>query len=362
IPKIGSIRARRLLEAFGSAQAVFSASQSRLEKVRDINTVLARTIKNHHQSLDFKKELQLAQQYDVEIVTLHDKEYPDNLKNIEDAPLVLYVKGHLQKEDAVSVAIVGSRRSSYYGLSMAGKLAGQLAEIGITVVSGLARGIDSAAHRGALRSGGRTIAVLGSGLGCIYPPENKDLFEQITQSGVAISEFPITTPPFAYNFPRRNRIISGLSLGTVVIEAARNSGALITADCALEQGREVFALPGKADSATSFGTNRLIKQGAKLICGVEDIIEELQSYLKRHIEQRKRAACTRDVLQRSLCGSLDNDQKMLYNALSCEPKHIDIIMHETKLGIGKVSSLLVQLELKHLIKQMPGKLFIKDNG
>ncbi len=216
----------------------------------------------------------LIKKLNLNVLTRQDDEYPQNLKNILYPPIVLYVKGRLKPQDCNSIAIVGSRLASFYGLSCAEKLAGELANYGLTVVSGMARGIDTASHRGALKQNGRTIAVIGSGFNRIYPPENKGLCEEIAGSGAVISEFPIDTPPEKENFPRRNRIISGLSLGVVVVEAARNSGALITADFALEQGREVFALPGKVDSSTSFGTNELIKQGAKLVSCVDDIIEE----------------------------------------------------------------------------------------
>lgn len=229
---------------------------------------------------DSIKESELAAKHKIRILSINDSAYPESLKNIYGPPKILYVKGELKKEDALGIAIVGSRLASGYGLTQAEKFGFELARLGITVISGLARGIDTKAHLGALKAGGRTIAVLGSGLLNIYPPENKNLSDKISCLGAVISEYPLNTKPLAENFPRRNRIISGLSLGVVVIEAGKRSGALITARCALEQGREVFSLPGKLDSENSFGTNELIKDGAKMTTSVEDILEELAPYIK----------------------------------------------------------------------------------
>ena len=218
---------------------------------------------------------------------LQDKDYPLNLRYIYQPPATIYLEGNLIAQDNIAIAIVGSRRATDYGLNNAERIGFELASRGITVVSGLARGIDSAAHRGALKAGGRTIAVLGSGLDVIYPPENKKLAQDIAQGGAVISEFIPDTPPHRENFPRRNRIISGLSLGVVVVEAAKRSGALITENFALEQGREVFALPGKVDSFTSGGVHDLIKEGAKLIESIEDIIEELEPLKSQQAKQHE---------------------------------------------------------------------------
>lgn len=238
ISGIGSQRLKKLLEAFGGAPKVFLASESKLKKVEGIGDKIAREITGFRFE-NLKKELDLAKKLKVRIITLEDKEYPQNLKNIYDPPICLYLKGEFRGEDALSLAIVGSRRASFYGLTCAEKFAFALGKLGISIVSGLARGVDTQAHKGALKSGGRTLAVLGSGLNRIYPPENKKLAEGISECGAVISEFSLDTKPLAQNFPRRNRVISGLSQGVIVVEAARNSGALITADCALEQDREV---------------------------------------------------------------------------------------------------------------------------
>jgi len=238
IPDIGSVRLKNLREAFGSAPKIFLNSKDSLKRVDKIGDKIASAIAGFSfESL--KKELELAQKLKIQVMTLQDEDYPRSLKEIYDPPLCLYVKGALLPSDTVSLAIVGSRRASYYGLSCAQNFAYSLAGAGITIVSGLARGIDTQAHKGVLKAKGRTIAVLGSGLNRVYPAENKDLADKIAESGAVVSEFPLNTEPLARNFPRRNRIISGLSLGTIVVEAAKNSGALITADFALEQDREV---------------------------------------------------------------------------------------------------------------------------
>lgn len=354
---IGSIRLKRLLEHFGSPQKILSSSKDRLTKVEGVGERIASQIIEAKKRMNLKKELDLVKRENIEIFTLNDDSYPENLKQIYDPPIVLYVKGKVLTQDKQAIAVVGSRRASYYGLASAERFAGELAELGITIISGMARGIDSAAHRAALKARGRTIAVLGSGLLNIYPPENKDLFEQIYCNGAVISEFPLETLPLPQNFPRRNRIISGLSLGVLIVEAARNSGALITADFALEQGREIFAIPGKVDSSTSQGTNRLIKQGAKLIDNIEEIIEELALHLKS-LQRERRKEFKEEIFRTNLT----HDETKIYNILSLEPKHLDDILIEVGLPISKIISLLVNLEMKRLIKQLPGKLFIKiDN-
>lgn len=274
IPDVGSLRLKNLLEAFGSAPRIFLNSPEKLKQVEKIGSKIANAI-NTFPFENLKKELELAKKLKVRILTVNDDNYPQNLKNIFDPPICLYVKGDILPQDEISLGIVGSRRASFYGLQVAEKFAYSLAQLKFTIVSGLARGVDTSAHKGALKAKGRTLAILGSGLNCIYPEENFKLAEEISHAGAVISEFPLNFGPQPRNFPRRNRVISGLSMGVIVVEAAKNSGALITADFALEQGREVFAVPGKVDSATSFGTNQLIKQGAKLTDSVEDILEEL---------------------------------------------------------------------------------------
>lgn len=384
IPDVGSVRLNNLLEAFGSAAKIFLNSETKLKKVQNIGSKIAEAIA----SFAFErlvKELDLCKNLGIKIISLNDKEYPENLKNIYGPPLCLYVKGELLPSDKLSLAIVGSRRASFYGLSCAEKFSYELADLGITIISGLARGIDTYAHKGALKARGRTLAVLGSGLNCVYPPENKRLSEDIAKIGAVISEFPFNTQPLAQNFPRRNRIISGLSLAVIVVEAARNSGALITSDFALEQGRDVFAVPGEVSSATSFGTNQLIKQGAKLIDSVEDILEELKPELKeftkaqtltysverlprqrRGIADRKADLCAKRSFasaqkSASICeNKLSDEERLVYNLLTDTPRYVDDIIEEVGLGSAKIMSILLKLEINRLIRQLPGKMFIRS--
>ena len=290
----------------------------------------------------------------IRALRLTDEGYPTNLKYIYDPPPTLYIKGNIIPQDNIAIAIVGSRQASYYGLKNAQELAFELALKNITIISGLARGVDSAAHRGALKAKGRTIAVLGSGLNMIYPVENKGLAEEISQNGAVISEFSQDTPPHRQNFPRRNRIISGLSLGVLVVEAAKRSGALITVGFALEQGREVFALPGKIDSFTSQGTHDLIKQGAKLVESTEDIIEELEPLRSSQTNQ------TRSESKTKIEPNLPQEQKQVYSCLSCEPLHIDELAQKANLSYGRLLTCLLKLEYKKLVKELPGKAFVRD--
>ena len=269
---LGSIKISQLLKHFNKAENIFSVPVKELEHISGIGAKIAGRIKDFNWQ-DLDKELELVRKHKIEVVTIADSDYPESLRQIPDPPLVLYFKG---KSDwtGFNFAIVGSRKASLYGLSVAEKFAQQLAALGVVIVSGMARGIDTASHKGALKAKGATLAVLGSGLLNIYPPENESLAEKIAESGAVISEFPLNTPPLRENFPRRNRIVSGLARGVLVVEAAERSGALITADLALDQGKDVFAVPGKVDSPTSLGANHLIKQGAKLVNSIEDILEE----------------------------------------------------------------------------------------
>ena len=355
VPGLGARRAKLLLGHFGSPRSVLEAPCSELRKVFGIGAELAGRIAGWKNSMDLEKEIHLIEKHRVKVVVINDTSYPGNLAGIFDPPLILYVKGELLLRDWVSVAIVGSRRPSFYGRTMAGKLGKELASRGLTVVSGLARGIDSAAHKGALSATGRTIAVLGNGLSVVYPPENKGLMEEISQRGAVISEFPMTAPPERWNFPRRNRIISGLSLGVVVVEAAQRSGSLITVDCALEQGREVFALPGKVDSPTSRGANRLIQEGAKLVTTAEDIVEELEPICE-NLSLKKGTEGGNGL---SLLPALEGEEEKIYGLLTDEPRHVDSLIGESGFHPGRVFSLLLTLRMKKLVKELPGKRFVK---
>lgn len=355
VPDVGSARLKNLLEAFGSAPKIFLNSEEKLKQVEGIGAKIARSISGFSFA-QLKKEIDLARKLKVKIVTLADPDYPENLKEIYGAPLCLYLKGELAPGDKLSLAIVGSRRASFYGLSCAARFAYSLADMGVTIVSGLARGVDTQAHKGALKAKGRTIAVLGSGLNRMYPPENKGLAEEIAGSGAVISEFPLNAEPQARNFPRRNRLISGMSIGVIVAEAAKNSGALITADFALEQGREVFAIPGKVDSATSFGANQLIKQGAKLVDSIEDILEELnlkESPKKGSVPEKAKAAPVKIL-------NLSEEETAVLSCLCGKPVYVDEIIEKSGLSSARIMALLLKLEMRGLIKQSPGKMFTRS--
>ncbi len=298
---------------------------------------------------NIEQEIRLITEEKINIVTVFDKEYPDSLKEIHSPPVVLYVKGKLEDMGESTIAVVGSRNCTHYGKSMASRICSSLAKIGIVVVSGMARGIDTVAHKETLNSGGKTMAVLGSGLKQIYPPENKRLAEEISQNGVLISEFPMNMPPLKENFPRRNRIISGLSKGVVVVEAPEKSGALITADFALEQGKDVFAVPGNTDLYSFKGCNNLIKQGAKLVCNTFDIIEELfPEIVDKHDAKREESL-----------PDIATEHRPVYALLSKEPIGVDTLTEKLNLNSQHILSSLLQLELAGLAKQLPGKLFVK---
>ena len=306
-------------------------------------------------AFNIEEEIELINKQNIHIVTIFDKKYPDNLKQIHSPPIVLYVNGRIEDTGGNTVAVVGSRDCTYYGKNMTGRICSSLAKLNITVVSGMARGIDTVAHKETLTAGGKTVAILGSGLNRIYPSENKKLSEKIAQNGTLISEFPMNTPPLKENFPRRNRIISGLSKGVVVTEAPERSGALITADFALEQGKEVFAVPGAANSDNSKGCNNLIKQGAKLTCDSFDIIEELfPEILDSHPAKEQW-----DSEKKLALANIPADNKKVYELLSDEPIDINSLIDELNLSSQEVSSRLLHLELAGLVKQLPGKLYVK---
>ncbi|MFH0827807.1 MAG: DNA-processing protein DprA [Candidatus Omnitrophota bacterium] len=349
---IGSIRLKKLLKFFGTPRNILSAPKEKLAEVGGIGDVIASRIVSLDKK-DIEREFVLAEKHNFKILSLENPEYPRNLKFINDPPIILYVKGSLLPEDSLGIAIVGSRRASFYGLTNAEKFARDLTASGFTVISGMARGIDTHAHQGALKSGGRTIAVIGSGLRNIYPQENKGLVEEIAAHGAVISEFPVNAGPLKQNFPRRNRVISGLSLGVLVVEACRNSGALITADFALEQGRDVFAIPGKIDSPFSCGTNELIKQGAKLTASIEDILEEFPFCPQSNFsaEHGRREASPKKQQ------GLSCVEERLYNIINIQPCSIDDLVQKAGMAVSEISLNLLNLQLKKKIRVLPGKIF-----
>jgi DNA processing protein len=357
IPGVGSSTFRRLVKFFGSPSTVLSASLRELAMARGVTPSVCQNIIELRDSIQIDRELNLIDRYNCKVITIEDESYPTALKAIYDPPPVLYVKGELLSNDSHSIAIVGTRNATSYGRKAAEQLSGQLASRGITIVSGMAHGIDTVAHYGALSAGGRTIAVMGNGLDIVYPAENSSLFEKIIASGAVISELSMGTQPHRGMFPRRNRLISGISLGTLIVEASMKSGAMITADCALEQGREVFAVPGQIFTDTSKGTNELIKQGAKLVDSVEDILDELPSYaFQNSIDEDIK---NEDALIES---KLSQEESAIWKVINSSPIHIDEISKRSALPIYKVSSTLVMLELKGLVQQLSGKMFVRKSS
>jgi DNA processing protein len=364
IDELGSVGIKNLIDAYGSPKAVFSAPGNDLVNVHRISKKLARRITEFDNWERVERELELAAAADVSVISARDPLYPQTLLNIYDFPPVLYVKGDLSEED-IPVAVIGSRMASTYGKFMTERLCRELALNGITVVSGMARGIDSAAHRGSLTGKGRTIAVLGSGIDVIYPPENKKLYEKIWKNGAVISEFPFHTQPKGPHFPARNRIISGLSLGVVVVEATERSGSLITARLGLEQGKEVFAVPGSIDSPGSKGTHKLLKEGAKLVESVYDILEEIipQVPINRSVKKSEKDVHMEqhgDTIHMSHHGDVDRfceEEKTILKIIGKEPIYADNIIALSGFPPSDVLRILLSLELEGHIEQLPGKRF-----
>jgi DNA processing protein len=357
-PGIGDLLFKRLINRFGSPELVFKATREDLVEVEGITPRLAAAIKQHKIGDSVKKDLDLVMQKGYKIVTLTDTEYPPLLLQIPDPPPFLYVYGRLN-DSFRNIAVVGSRNATRYGISTTRRLCHDLVKLEMTITSGMAVGIDSAAHEGALMGKGSTIAVLGSGLERVYPEQNRKLFHQIAENGAVISEFPLKTEPDAHNFPKRNRIISGMSLGTVVVEATKRSGSLITARLAAEQNRDVFAVPGSIQSFKSTGTHTLIKQGAKLVEHARDIMEELEYLIKTPVENDKPA----DNITAKI-SSLSPEEQVVFESLEPYPVHIDDIARKLSMEAGKLSSILLQLELKGIAQQSPGKFFstTEENG
>jgi len=352
VPGIGNLTFRRLIQRFGEPMAVFDAVTDELLAVEGITPRLVSAIRQHARADEFSdREMDKAHRMDCHIVTQADHRYPALLLQIPDPPPYLYVFGN-SAAFPVSVAMVGSRHATSYGLTTTRRLSSDLAHQKITVVSGLARGIDTAAHEGALQGGGNTVAVLGSGLANIYPRENAGLCHRIAAQGAVVSEFPLDADPEPHHFPQRNRIISGMSLGTVVVEATLRSGSLITARMALEQNREIFAVPGSVNSYKSMGTHALIKEGAKLVTHVGDILEELPPMARRQTEppdanpSRPKGVTT-----------LSGDEKIVFDALSPYPTHVDDLTRQVNIDAGRVAGILLTLELQGLVNQDPGKFF-----
>ena len=353
VPGIGNHLFKRLIDRFEFPEKVFQASKTDLIQVEGISARQAASIKNFMAPDSIRRELEQVHQKGLGIITLADSEYPSLLREIPDPPPFLYVSGNLEGSIR-NIAVVGSRHATAYGISTTQTLCADLSAFDVTIVSGMAIGIDTAAHQGALAGNGKTVAVLGSGLNNIYPTENQKLFKRITENGAVITEFELDAEPEAHHFPIRNRIISGMSLGTVVVEATRKSGSLITARLAAEQNREVFAVPGSIQSFKSTGTHTLIKQGAKLVENAQDVLEELTAFMAApNITNDQKKNKTTENLS-----ALSPDEIAVYKVLSPYPEHIDTIGRKTAIEPGKLLSILLQLELNGIVNQLPGKRFV----
>ncbi|HHT46735.1 MAG TPA: DNA-protecting protein DprA [Firmicutes bacterium] len=359
MPSLGPVRIRRLIRHFGSPEQAWEAANNieALIQVKGFGRSLAEKVAKEHREINPEKSWAEFEQKGYSYIIWDDDNYPRLLREIYDPPPLLYYMGDFNVSDTSCLAIVGSRRHTAYGKEIAYKFASALSNYKITVVSGMARGIDTWAHKGVLSAGGKTLAVMGCGLDICYPPENRMLMEKIRQSGAVISEFPPGSEPYPQNFPRRNRIISGLSAGTIVVEAGERSGALITADFALEQGREVFAVPGGINSPYSRGCHRLIKEGAKLVEKVEDVLEELLLFSENDTISHKKVTAENGAEDR---GQLNQDEIKLMEIIPYEPLPLEQIVIMSKMPISTVNILLLGLELKGIIKQLPGKYFVRN--
>src|ERR1035437_7212451 len=355
IEGVGPVRARSLLEHFGDAPSILAASKHELTRVRNIGDDTAENISAWEKSVDLAGELKRIADFCCHVLIQSDENYPPSLREIYDPPLVLYVKGELTAKDKNAVAMVGSRMTTHYGLETARKLAYQLAYTGVTVVSGGARGIDAASHQGALPAKGRTVCVLGTGINIVFPPENAELFGRIAESGAVITQFPFNRNGDKQSFAIRNRIIAGMTLGTIVVEADLHSGALITSNFATEYGRQVFAVPGRIDSPRSKGCHDLIKKGAKLCEGAEDVLSEFEYLFPG--SNRPPSPGETGVLPAL---TLSENEKLVYDALNNEESSIDEVIRRSSLPSSAVSVALLSLEMKHVVKQLPGKLFVKN--
>ncbi len=353
VPGIGNITFKKLIERFKSPDNILNASLSELMEVEGVGKELALRISKGMWSEDPVKFIDKVKSIGARLITYSDNDYPAILKQIYDPPMLLYIKGNGIPSDMENIAIVGSRRPTPYGIKVARELAGELSEYGFGIVSGMAYGIDTSAHWGTISKNGFTIAVLGTGINIIYPPSNKKLYNEILKKGALITEFPPDTLPEGKNFPVRNRIISGLSRGVIVIEAATKSGSLITANIALEQGREVFAVPGSINSSKSRGTHHLIKQGARLVENAEDVLEEL-GYENRSSDNAN------EKEEISPIPKMEDIERQIYIIVGDYPIHIDEIVNRCKLRPSEASSILMKMEIKGLVRQLPGKLFVRE--
>ena len=352
LPKIGPVRVRRLMEVFGSPERILSTKARDIRQVDGFGEDLAETIAGWENRVDLTRELRRIHEEGLTLLTQEDALYPKLLREIHDPPTVLYVRGQLTERDHHGIGMVGSRHATQDGLNTAKNMAVQFAYAGYTLISGLARGIDTAAHEGALASKGRTIAIIGSGHGQLYPAENAALAEKIAGQGAVVSEFPVDYPPDKQTFPMRNRVVSGWSCGLVVVEAPLRSGSLITAGQAAEQGRTVYAVPGNIDRPTSHGCNRLIQDGAKLIMDGADVLDDLMALFPTQPIAPKMEQLKPTV-------ELSGDEGAVFQAIDTSETHVNEIMQKCGLATSVVNATLMKLEMKRLVKPLPGKFYVR---
>ncbi len=350
VPRIGPVRVRRLLEALGSPTAVLAAPVARLQAVSGMGPEAAKALTDWESHVDLSGELALVKEHGAKVVTLASPDYPALLREIHDPPTVLYMMGGILERDRHAIGVIGTRKPTHYAADSTKKLSYQLAYAGVTVVSGLARGVDTLAHQAALAAKGRTIGVLGSGLLEFYPPENKELAEKIATSGAVITEFSMRVKADRQTFPMRNRIISGCSFGVLVVEAGASSGALISANQAGEQGRSIYAVPGRIDNPNAIGSNRLIQQGAKLITSAADILDDMGILFAE-----------KPQLTPARAPELTGNEAQVHSAIGDDEAHIDTIIERSALPSHTVSSTLLALEMKKLVRQLPGSRFVKTS-
>lgn len=352
IPQVGPVRIRKLVDAFGSPEKVLMAKASDIVQIEGFGPKQADAIAAWESQVALDEELKKIQERGLTLLTQEDELYPPLLKQVYDAPILLYVWGQLQKRDHQAIGVVGSRHATHYGMNAAKKLSFQIAYAGFTVISGLARGIDTAAHEAALAAKGRTVAVIGSGMGRLYPPENLALAGKIAENGAVISEYPVDRPADRQTFPYRNRVVAGWGSGLLVVEAPVKSGSLITAQQATEQGRAVYAVPGQIDKPTSTGCNRLIQQGAKLVLDGGDILDDLMALFPT-------APTPPKVEAPGPAAPLTLDEQILYGALGADELHIDEVTARSGLAPGTVNVNLMRLEMKRLVRALPGRRYVR---
>lgn len=352
LPGIGPVRVRKLLEVFGGPEQILAAKPAEIRAVKGFGDELVNAITGWEDQVDLQAELQKIKDRELTILTQDDPVYPQLLREAPSPPIVLYVWGEITERDANAIGVVGSRQATHYGLAVAKKMSFQIAYNGYTIISGLARGIDTAAHEGALASKGRTIAVIGSGIGKLYPPENQALAERIATQGAVISEFPVDYPPDKQSFPLRNRIVAGWCTGILVAEAPARSGSLITAQMASDLSRTIYAVPGNIDRPTSAGCNKLIQQGAKLVMSGDDVLDDLMVLFPT-------APKAPTLEQSAPAVELTGDEKTIFQAIGTDQPNIDDIIVRSALSAATVSSTLMRLEMKRLVRPLPGQRYVR---